>query len=166
MVSPGNPLKPACGMARFAERLNSARALAAGRRIIATDIEARLGTRYTVDTLCKLRRRFPRARFVWLIGADNLVGLPRWRGWLQIARSMPIAVHPRPGYNFKALAGLAAARLRRARRPAREAAMLAGARPPAWIWLGAAQHPASATALRAARSNQLQGVSNHRQATH
>ena len=157
MVSPGNPLKPADGMASLDERLASARAIADGRRIVATAIEARLGTRYTVDTLRELRRRFPRARFVWLMGADNLGGLPLWHGWREIARTMPIAVHPRPGYNLRALAGTAAVALRHARRPAREAAALASAHAPAWTFLGAAQHPGSATALRAARLQAQQG---------
>ncbi len=157
MVSPGNPLKPTRGMGGLANRLASARAIADGRRIVATAIEARLGTRYTVDTLRELRRRFPRAHFVWLMGADNLTDLPRWRGWLQIARNMPVAVHPRPGYNFSALAGQAANRLRHARRCAEAAAALAIARPPAWTFLPAAQHPGSATALRAAAQRDKDG---------
>jgi len=151
VVSPGNPLKPAAGMAAAAERLASARVIADGRRIVATGIEAKLGTRYTVDTLRLLRRRFPRARFVWLMGADNLTDFPRWRGWRRIARLMPFAVYPRPGYNFRALAGQAAQKLHRSRRRPCQAARLANQPPPAWIFLPAAQHPASATALRAAR---------------
>lgn len=158
MVSPGNPLKPVDGMATFADRLASARAIADGRRIVATGIEAKLGTRYTMDTLRQLRRRFPRVRFVWLMGADNLADLPRWRGWLQIARSMPFAVHPRPTYNSRALAGQAARRLQHARRSAHRASVLATKQPPAWIFLGTAQHPDSATALRAAAQRTKQGV--------
>jgi nicotinate-nucleotide adenylyltransferase len=157
MVSPGNPLKPAQGMARFADRLASARAIADGRRIVATGIEARLGTRYTVDTLRELRRRFPRAHFVWLMGADNLADLPHWRGWLDIARTMPFAVHPRPGYNLPSLAGVAAKRLAHARRWAHSASALAAATPPAWTFLPVAQHPGSATALRKAVQRNTHG---------
>jgi nicotinate-nucleotide adenylyltransferase len=127
MVSPGNPLKPERGMAPFPERFASARRIADGRRIVATGIEGALGTRFTGDTLRRLRARFPRARFVWLMGADNLIQFPRWRGWMEIARSMPFAVLPRPGYNLRALAGQAARRLRAARRPASRGAGLAGA---------------------------------------
>ena len=57
LVSPGNPLKPLAGMAPLADRLASARRIADGRRIIATDIERELGTRFTADTLRLLRRR-------------------------------------------------------------------------------------------------------------
>jgi nicotinate-nucleotide adenylyltransferase len=151
LVSPGNPLKPRAGMAPLAERLASARRVADGRRIVATDIEAALGTRYTRDTLAALRRRFPRARFVFVIGADNLVQLPRWHGWAGMAARTPLAVLPRPGWTRKALAGQAADRLARHRR--RPGALLDGPVPAhaPWAFIPAAEHPASATAIRAAR---------------
>lgn len=149
LVSPGNPLKPLAGMAPLAQRLASARAVADGRRIVATDIEAALGTRYTEDTLAALHRRFPRARFVFVIGADNLVQLPRWQGWTRLAARTPIAVLPRPGWTRRALAGKAAHRLaRHRRRPGALLAAPAGGHA-AWAFVPAAEHPASATAIRA-----------------
>jgi nicotinate-nucleotide adenylyltransferase len=150
LVSPGNPLKGPNGMAPLSGRLASAARRADGRRIIATAIEHAMGTRYTLDTLRHLRRRFPHTQFVWLMGADNLEGFPHWRHWMGIARSMPFAVHPRPTYNHRALAGQAARRLRPFLRLPRTAATLAGMAPPAWTFLSATQHAASATALRAA----------------
>jgi nicotinate-nucleotide adenylyltransferase len=156
MVSPGNPLKPRAGMAPFAARLASAARLADGRRIIATGIEQRLGTRYTIATMGKLKQRFPRARFVWLIGADNLAQLPKWRNWSQIMRTMPLLVVPRPGHTRRALAGQAAARFAQYRLPARAALKLAAQGAPAWTLLPVREHPASATELRARQS--VQGV--------
>ena len=50
-----------------------------------TAIERELGTRYTVDTLRALRRRYPDRRFIWLMGADNLAQFHRWRDWRRIA---------------------------------------------------------------------------------
>jgi len=149
MVSPGNPLKPRAGMAPFASRLASARAVADGRRIVATGIEAALRTNYTIDTLAALRRRFPRTRFVFVIGADNLVQLPRWAGWARLVARTPLAVLPRPGWTRRALAGQAAKRLARHRR--RPGALLSGPPPThaAWAFVPAAEHPASATAIRA-----------------
>jgi nicotinate-nucleotide adenylyltransferase len=156
LVSPGNPLKPVRGMAPLARRLASARGIAGGR-VIATDLERGLGTRYTVDTLAMLGRRFPRARFVFVIGADNLVQLPRWQGWRRIARGTPLAVLPRPGWTRRALAGRAASRLRHFRRgpgallggPCGEAAICLGNHAP-WCFVPAPENPASATAIRAA----------------
>ncbi len=151
MVSPGNPLKPARGMAPFEKRLASARAWTDGVRVIATDIEARLGTRFTVDTLAALHRRFPNTRFVLLIGADNLIQLPRWKHWRRIARAVPIAVLPRPGQSRRALASRGAQVLARHRR--RPGALLADRSRTGhagWAWVPALEHPASATAIRAA----------------
>ena len=151
LVSPGNPLKPRAGMAPFAQRLASARRIADGRRIIATGIEAALGTRFSLATLAALRRRFPCTHFVFVIGADNLVQLPRWRGWTRLAKRTPLAVLPRPGWTRPALAGQAAARLARHRR--RPGALLAGASAghAPWTFVPAAEHLASATAIRAAQ---------------
>jgi nicotinate-nucleotide adenylyltransferase len=151
LVSPGNPLKPTAGMAPLRERLAGARRIADGRRIIATDIERQLHTRYTVDTLAVLRRRFPNVGFVWLMGADGLADLPRWRRWQRIVRLVSFAVLPRPTYNRAALAGKAAVRLKAARRPAREAPILAMRDAPSWIFLPAPQNDISATALREQR---------------
>ncbi|WP_428396101.1 nicotinate-nucleotide adenylyltransferase [Lichenicoccus sp.] len=148
LVSPGNPLKPVRGMAPLAQRLASARGIADGRRIVATDIERALHTRYTVDTISALQRRFPNACFVWLMGADVLADLPRWRGWRRLTRLVPFAVLPRPSYTRAALAGRAAEVLRHARRPAREAPLLACRAGPSWIFLPAPQNDISATALR------------------
>ncbi len=150
LVSPGNPLKPRAGMAPLAARLASARRIADGRRIVATDIERHLHTRYTLDTLRALRRLFPRVRFVWLMGADNLTQLPRWRGWTAIARTVPLAVLPRPTYTRAALASHAARRLAPARRCARQGPLLATLAAPAWLVLGGRQNSLSATALRGA----------------
>jgi nicotinate-nucleotide adenylyltransferase len=149
LVSPGNPLKPRRGMAPFEQRLASARRIADGRRVVATALESEFGTHYTIDTLRLLRRRFPQAQFVWLMGADILEQLPNWRRWLEFARSIPIAVLPRPSYNHRALAGQAARRLMHRRRPERAAPMLSTLAAPAWIFLCVPQHAASATAIRA-----------------
>ncbi len=150
LVSPGNPLKPAAGMAPLAARLASARAMARRAPIRATDVERRLGTRYTVDTLRALVRRHPKDRVVWIMGADNLAQFDRWRRWRTIARTMPIAVVARPGYDGDALAAPAMGWLRRFRRPARQAKRWAEWSVPALVLLRFRPDPTSATLLRAA----------------
>lgn len=151
MVSPGNPLKSNDGMGAFADRLASARVMAGGHpRIVPTDIEARLGTRYTRHTLPKLLRRFRRVSFVWLMGADNQVQIPRWQGWTEIFGMIPVVVFPRPGWTRAALSGKATRRMRHARLAAHAAGALPRTIPPAWAFLPGREHPASATMIRAA----------------
>jgi nicotinate-nucleotide adenylyltransferase len=150
LVSPQNPLKESTGMAPLAARLDSARTIAAGHpRLHVTAIEGTLGTRYTADTLAALRRRFARARFVWIMGADNMAQIPRWRRWADIFHTVPVAIVPRRPYLLSAMIGKAASRFRRARVPESAAFGLPLRSPPAWTLLGGPIHPASATALRA-----------------
>jgi nicotinate-nucleotide adenylyltransferase len=147
LVSPGNPLKPHAGMAPFVQRMLSARRIGDGRRVLATGIEATFGTRFTVDTLRLLRRRFPRVRFVWLMGADILIELPRWQCWVKMLQCMSFVVLPRPGYTRRALAGPAAYRMRHARRSERAGVTLPG-HAPGWTLLTAPLSAVSATAIR------------------
>jgi len=150
LVSPGNPLKPAAGMAPLAARLASARAMARRAPICATDIERRLGTRYTADTLRRLVRRHPRTRFVWLMGADNLAQFHRWRDWRGIARTLPIAVIARPGYEGAARRAPAAGWFRRFVHPSDHAVRWTMWSVPALVLLRLPPDPTSATAIRAA----------------
>jgi nicotinate-nucleotide adenylyltransferase len=148
LVSPQNPLKPVAGMAPLAARLASARAALRHPRIVPTDIEQHLGTRFTADTLTALQTRFPRVEFVWIMGADSLAGLHRWERWRRLAARVPIAVLPRPGSTRPALAGQAARSLACLRRPSRTAPVLSA---PGWTMLMTAENPSSATRIRAAR---------------
>ncbi len=150
LVSPGNPLKPVAGMAPFPVRLRVAESIADGRRILAVGLEQAWQTRYTRDTLLKLRQRFRRARFVWLMGADILLQLPKWRRWEDVVRLAPFAVLPRPGFTLRALAGLVARRYRHARAPRGSGRVLLAERrnPPAWVFLPGAEDPHSASAIR------------------
>ncbi len=150
LVSPGNPLKPEAGMAPLAARLASAERIARATRIRPTAIEARLGTRYTVDTLRALKRRYPDHKFIWLMGADNLLQFDRWRDWRGIARAMPIAVIARPGYNRAARASAAMGWLRRFVRPASQRKSWTNWRPPALVLLRFRPDPTSATRIRLA----------------
>ncbi len=150
LVSPQNPLKPEVGMASLERRLAAAREIAAHPRIHVGDIERRLGTRFTVDTLRALARRYPGYRFVWLMGADNLVQLPKWRNWTGFMSLVPVAIFDRAPYSYDALAGQAARRFGGCR--VRTPRMLIRMRPPAWCFLRERLEPSSATALRKSRS--------------
>lgn len=149
LVSPQNPLKEKAGMAALGLRLKHARKLARPHRFIrVSDIEARLDTRYTVDTLEALIRRYPRCRFVWLMGADNLASFHRWRHWRRIAALCPILVLDRAPYSHAAQASKAALALRRYRMSERALKTLKTAPLPCWGYFHLPRHPASATALR------------------
>lgn len=161
LVSPGNPLKPKQGMASLPARFASAQIAARRSRIRATAIEAHLGTRYTIDTLCKLVRRYPQHRFIWLMGADNLAQLPQWRDWRKIAHMMPIAVIARPGYNERAQAARVMGWLRRYVRPADQKRLWTDWRPPALVFLRFPPDVRSATMIRQADPRWHERIRGH-----
>jgi nicotinate-nucleotide adenylyltransferase len=148
LVSPQNPLKPQKGMASFERRLEAAKRLAERHpRMIATGVEQELGTRFTIDTLRAVRHRFSDTRFVWLMGSDNLVQIPRWRGWQEIFAEVPVAVVARPGSALPARHSKAANRFKTSALPADS--RFADAIPPALTVIEVKRNPASGTQLRA-----------------
>ena len=143
LVAPQNPLKTHRASAPLAARLAGVRRLARGPSMRVTDIEARLGLTYTIDTVRWFKRRFPGVRFVWIMGADSLAGFHRWKGWANLMREGPVVVVSRPTIAVRSRFSPTARRFTFARRAA-----LAAAPPPAWAYLTAPFHGASSTALR------------------
>jgi nicotinate-nucleotide adenylyltransferase len=149
LVSPGNPLKPR-GPAPLAERMAAARALIRHPAVTVTDVEARIGTRYTARTLARLQALYPRVRFVWLMGADNLVQFTRWEDWDQIMERVPVGVLARPGTRISARLSRAARIYAGARIAPWASRSLGRAEAPAWCFVNMPMSNLSSTALRAA----------------
>jgi len=148
LVSPQNPLKSSHETASLAERMAGVRKVAQGRGMIVSDLETKLGSAYTVDTIRVLKARFPGVKFVWLMGADSLAGFHRWKGWTQIMREVPVAVVSRPWISLKSRFSPAARRFARFRRSSMHASSLPGAPAPAWVFLRGPLNFQSSTALR------------------
>jgi nicotinate-nucleotide adenylyltransferase len=148
LVSPQNPLKSGHETADLAERMTGARGLAKGPGMVVSDVETRLGSAYTIDTVRALKRRFPGVKFVWIMGADSLASFHRWRGWVQIMREVPVAVVSRPWISLKSRFSPAALRFARYRLPSTAALRLPDATPPAWAFLFGRFNFQSSTALR------------------
>lgn len=150
LVSPGNPLKQH-GPRPMAERLTAANAIMQDPRVEITDIEERLGTRMTADTIAALQRLYPGVRFVWLMGSDNLLQFNKWDRWREIAARVPIGVLARPGTRLAARLSPAAQIMKRARLPEAKARKLPLMKPPAWVLLNMHMSPLSSTAIRQSR---------------
>lgn len=148
LVSPGNPLKPAGGIAPLAARVATAEGLARDPRIVVTGFEAALPDGYTITTLRFVTRRHPATSFVWLMGADCLATFHRWREWEEIFTILPIAVLDRPGYRHAALGSVAARCFAQAQVDESDAAGLPLLPPPAWTFLSLPLSRLSSTKIR------------------
>jgi len=151
LVTPGNPLKETAGLASLETRMTASRKLAAHPRIVVSGIESQIHTRFTYDTLRFLRRRCPGVRFVWIMGADNLLHFHRWSHWREIAQLVPIAVIDRPGATWKSGSAISAQVFSKSRLLEKDAGLLANTRPPAFVYLHGKRTTQSSTLLRAAR---------------
>ncbi|PVH29656.1 nicotinate-nucleotide adenylyltransferase [Pararhodobacter oceanensis] len=147
LVSPGNPIKPN-PPAPLPARMAAARAVMQHPKVRITDLEADLGTTATVDTLAALQRVYPKLRFIWLMGADNLAQLHLWDRWPEIMHQVPVAVFARPGQRLPALTSKAAQRFARQRLRRGRAPVLGHLAPPAWLYLDMPMRDDSSTALR------------------
>ena len=148
LVTPGNPLKTD-GPAPMPRRIAAARAVMQHPRVTVTDIEARLGTRMTADTLKRLTEIYPGVRFVWLMGADNLASIHKWDRWPQIFGRVPVGVIARPGDPLWGRTAHAARRFRRNRLGEAAAPLLSGRPAPAWCYLRGPQVAISSSEIRA-----------------
>lgn len=147
LVSPGNPLKKD-GPAPMERRMAEARRIMAHPRVRISDFEARIGTRYTAETLRELFRRYPDTRFVWLMGADNLASFHRWQDWQWIMENVPIGVLARPGQRISARLSRAAQGYERFRLKGRYSRLLPQMDPPAWCFVNVSMLDISSTEIR------------------
>ncbi len=149
LVTPGNPLKSNGRLPSLENRIKAVQAIADHPNMVTTGLEQDLGTPYTAATVDFLTTRFAQARFVWVMGADNLAGFHHWQRWKDIANRIPIAVVDRPHWRNAALSSPAARTLANYRYRERYAATLADRKAPAWIFLSTRLSHHSSTALRA-----------------
>lgn len=94
-----SPFKPGTTPAPGSVRSRMLRTALAGEPHFAVD-ESELrrgGISYTIDTVLALTAEQPTAELFWLIGADHVPTLPKWRAADQLANLVTFVVIPRPG---------------------------------------------------------------------
>ena len=150
LVADDHPTKTRITMPPLSDRMAACEKITAQHpQIQPTDIEHQEGTRYTFDTVRALQRIYPQHRFIWLMGADNLVHLHTWHEWESLLGRLPFAIFHREPWREEALTSKAAKAFANARVAERDAKALAACRPPAWCYLEISPHPASSSSLRA-----------------
>lgn len=122
LVAPQNPLKNPKDLRAYSKRVKSAENLRSQlpqhlqRRIHIVTLEAEKGLYYTQQTLSYLQSHYPKIKFIWLAGTDNLQYFHRWQHWHKIVKAIPIAVFRRGRYTTSSILGMAKYRLNITRR--------------------------------------------------
>jgi len=147
LVSPQNPLKPQ--QPSWESRAQTVENLPLPPNMRVSDVELRYQTQYTIDLLKTLQARQGDINFVFMMGADNLLQLPKWRAWQSILHSIPIAIIARPGSPIRARLGQAARQYANARISEDQAHTLKYKSAPAWTYLTLPLDKRSSSAIRA-----------------
>ena len=147
LVSPGNPIKDK-NPSDINNRLMASKQIMEHPSVIITDIEKKLKTKFTFQTLIKIKKLYPGTRFVWLMGADNLINFHQWENWDWIMKNIPIGVMARPREQIKAGLSPAATRFRKYRLPKEKSLLLPYFSPPVWTLVTGPMKNISSTKLR------------------
>ena len=147
LFSAGNPLK-GWDPAPLRDRIAAAHSVLNHPKVGFSDLEARSGTIHTLDTLELLQSSFPSAKFVWLMGSDNLSNFHRWEGWRDIFGRVPIGVLARRPDHFAAMNAVAARTFGEHRITGASMRSLAAMDPPAWALFRMPFDENSSTKLR------------------
>ena len=104
IVSPKNPLKDSISESTGQDRYDAAIAAVNrhfNQKIRVDDIELNMpAPHFTVRTLMALKEREPENTFTFVMGADNLADIRRWRDYTTILKDFGVAVFPRTGHNL------------------------------------------------------------------
>jgi len=97
IVSPHNPLKKKKSLSDTQKRfLTVKRAIGSHKKIKVSDVEFTLPQpSYTINTLEVLTKKYPRNKFVLIIGSDNLNSFHKWKDYKKILSDYKVYVYPR-----------------------------------------------------------------------
>ncbi len=102
LVTPQNPLKIS-KPATYQERIMNCKKITKNYPIKIKEIEKKINSRFTYETLNYLLNHYKNLKFFWLMGADNLINFHKWQKWRKIFKEISVVVFKRHGYNNNAL---------------------------------------------------------------
>ena len=153
LVSPLNPFKKNKKIPPVDIRVDEALNIINNPKIKVTDIETKLGTFLTADTLQKLSRLFPNVNFVWIIGDDLADELSKWYNWKKIFALVPIAVFSRKDYPWKTIKKKAFKTFEKNQVFGNNIRNLAKKKKPAWAYVRIRPNQMSSTLIRNTKEN-------------
>ena len=147
LVCPENPIKsvtPSDVNSRFL----ASKKIMKHPSVVITDLERKFKTKYTFQTLIKLKKLYPSTKFVWLMGADNLINFHHWKNWDWIMKNIPVGVLARPEEQIKAGLSRTAIKFGKYRLPKEKSIILSNYIPPVWTLSTGPMRNISSTEIR------------------
>ena len=146
IVTTTNPLKN--NKVDYQKRLKKVKRFLMNHHIKVLEIQDLSKNIYTVDLLEYLFKKFPHKKFIWLMGADNLVSFHLWRNWKKIFYNIPIAIFDRPPYSLSISKAKAILYFKEDRINSKLSRNLKFMKPPKWLFLTGLTNLQSSTKIR------------------
>ena len=151
LITPQNPLKIS-RPATYKERVVNCKEITKGKTIIVKEIEKKINSKYTYETLDYLQNHYTNIKFFWLMGADNLICFHKWQKWRQIFQEVSIVVFKRHRYNNQALKSIACKTFANYRINSHQINKNHFNKLPSWTWVEKREIKISSTEIRQQRS--------------
>ena len=150
IVTPQNPIK-ILKPATYQERVSNCKKISQNLPIRIKEIEKKINSKYTYQTLDYLLNNYSNIKFFWLMGADNLINFHKWQKWKQIFKEIPIVIFKRHGYNNQALKSIACRTFNNYRINSLQINKNHFNKLPSWTWIDNREIKISSTEIRQQR---------------
>jgi len=147
LVCPENPIKSVTP-SDLNSRFFASKKIMKHPSVVITDLERKFKTKYTFQTLIKLKKLYPSTKFVWLMGADNLINFHHWKNCDWIMKNIPVGVLARPEEQIKAGLSRTAIKFGNYRLPKEKSIILSNYIPPVWTLSTGPMRNISSTEIR------------------
>ena len=147
LVCPENPIKSVTP-SDLNSRFLASKKIMKHPSVVITDLERKFKTKYTFQTLIKLKKLYPSTKFVWLMGADNLINFHHWKNWDWIMKNIPVGVLARPEEQIKAGLSHTAIKFGKYRLPKEKSIIISNYIPPVWTLSTGPMRNISSTEIR------------------
>ena len=81
------------------------------KKILVKSFNDKINSKNTFDLLKKLKKKNKNSKFYFLMGADNMINLHKWKKWKKIPSLAKIVVFSRTNYSTRALKSVASKQL-------------------------------------------------------
>ena len=150
LVTPQNPLKIS-KPATYSERINNCKRITKGRPITIKEVEKKICSKYTYQTIKYLQNHYSNIKFYWLMGSDNLITFHRWQKWRNIFYEISIVIFKRHNYNNKALKSIASKTFLHSQIKSLKLKQIYFNTLPAWAWVNNREIKISSTEIKQQR---------------
>jgi nicotinate-nucleotide adenylyltransferase len=150
LVTPQNALK-ITKPASYAERVKNCKEITKGQPIKINQIEKKIKSKYTYQSLNYMQNHYKNIKFFWLMGADNLINFHDWQNWRNIFKDISIVVFKRHGYNNKALSSLSTKTFSQYKITANPITQKDFSKLPSWTWINNREIKISSSEIRRQR---------------